>query len=115
MSGKVSWSADKLRSNVEKAIPDLLGPAAGIYHILPLSLSGFNVYYQSILDYLPASWTLFEMGALNIYQFIPHDPMAAYGPNHGACIIPPPNGNWQGGKITRQKLKYSSYGRDDGL
>ena len=46
-----------------------------------------------ISDYLPATWTLFEMGALNLYQFIPHDPMAAYGPNHGACIIPPPNGN----------------------
>ena len=52
-----------------------------------------NVQYHSLLDYLPASWTLFEMGALNLYQFIPHDPMAAYGPNHGACIIPPPNGS----------------------
>ncbi|MGD0611555.1 MAG: hypothetical protein ABSB41_08560 [Anaerolineales bacterium] len=50
-----------------------------------------NVHYHSLLDYLPASWTLFEMGALNLYQFIPQDPMAAYGPNRGACIIPPPN------------------------
>ena len=52
-----------------------------------------NVHYKGIADYLPATWTLFEMGALNLYQFIPHDPMAAYGPNHGACIIPPPNGS----------------------
>jgi len=51
-----------------------------------------NVHYTGIVDYLPASWALFEMGALNLYHFIPHDPMAAYGPNHGACIIPPPNG-----------------------
>ena len=58
----------------------------------PIAALSANVHYHDILDYLPASWTLFEMGTLNIYQFIPHDPMAAYGPNHGACIISPPNG-----------------------
>jgi hypothetical protein len=58
------------------------------YYRLPL-----NVHYIGIADYLPASWTLFEMGALNLYQYIPHDIDAARGPHHGACIIPPPNGN----------------------
>jgi hypothetical protein len=65
-----------------------------IRHILtpndPYTSLPANVHYQTILDYLPASWTLFEMGALNIYQYIPHDFDAAIGPHHGECIIPPP-------------------------
>lgn len=69
---------------------------ARICHILipddPFAALPANVHYHTTPDYLPAFWTLFEMGALNIYQFIPHDPMAAIGPNYGACIIPPPNG-----------------------
>jgi|SRR5271157_220694 len=59
----------------------------------PIAALPANVYYHDILDYLPASWTLFEMGALNLYQYIPYDVDAARGPHHGACIIPPPNGS----------------------
>jgi|GEM_PF-2528366 len=67
-----------------------------VRHILtpkdPYTSLPANVHYQGILDYLPASWTLFEMVTLSLYQYIPHDFNAAYGPYHGACIIPPPNG-----------------------
>ena len=52
-----------------------------------------NVHYKEIADFLPASWTLFEMSTLGLYQYIPHGISAARGPNHGACVISPPNGN----------------------
>lgn len=52
-----------------------------------------DVYFNGIADFLPASWTLFEMSTLGLYQYIPHGISAARGPNHGACVISPPNGS----------------------
>jgi hypothetical protein len=52
-----------------------------------------KVHFYGITDFLPASWTMFEMSTLSLYQYIPHGSSAARGPNHGACIISPPNGS----------------------
>jgi len=49
-----------------------------------------DVRYQNIGDFLPATWALFEMLTLNLYQLVPNGPGAAWGPHHGSCIIPPP-------------------------
>ena len=51
-----------------------------------------EVHFKGIADFPPASWTLFEMSTLGLYQYIPHGISAARGPNHGACIISPPEG-----------------------
>jgi hypothetical protein len=62
------------------------------YYALP---EGVN--FDGIANFLPASWTLFEMSTLGLYQHIPHGISAARGPNHGSCVISPPNG-MSGGK-----------------
>jgi hypothetical protein len=51
-----------------------------------------DVHFNGFADFLPASWTLFEMSTLGLYQYIPHGISAARGPNHRACIISPPEG-----------------------
>jgi hypothetical protein len=51
-----------------------------------------GVHFNGIKDFLPASWTMFEMSMLSLYQYIPQGSGAARGPNHGACVISPPNG-----------------------
>jgi hypothetical protein len=51
-----------------------------------------GVHFNGIKDFLAASWTMFEMSTLDLYQYIPHGPSAARGPNLGACVISPPNG-----------------------
>jgi hypothetical protein len=51
-----------------------------------------NVHFNGITDFLPASWTLFEMSTLGLYQYIPQGISAARGPNHGSCVISPPEG-----------------------
>jgi hypothetical protein len=51
-----------------------------------------GVHFNGIKDLLSAAWTMFEMSTLSLYQHIPHGPSAARGPNHGACVISPPNG-----------------------
>ncbi len=52
-----------------------------------------EVNFHGMADFLPASWIMFEMGTLSLYQYIPHGISAARGPNHGACVISPPNGS----------------------
>jgi hypothetical protein len=56
-----------------------------------------KVHYNGVADFLPTSWTMFEMSTLSLYKYSPHGPSAARGPNHGACVILPPNG-MSGGK-----------------
>jgi hypothetical protein len=59
------------------------------YYALPDGVHFIN----GIADFLPASWVMFEMSTLSLYQYIPHGSGAAKGPNHGACVILPPNGS----------------------
>lgn len=56
-----------------------------------------GVHFNGIKDFLTASWMMFEINSLNLYQYIPHGISAARGPSHGACVISPPNG-MSGGK-----------------